>query len=176
VNAAVAAAAGWFTRCGAPPSADERALAQAWIDALGGAATLRFVADWSEAATWLRAHRFAENHAAREDASHVELRRRAQTLLGEAVLLQRLTAATLPLVDRLRDAASAAAARAGIDDEGMIRAAAGAAALAEHQGALAALAHAPAAHPFFCQQRLFAHGRWPLGVFAGSGAAVAAIL
>lgn len=175
MNAAVAPAV-WFTRCGAPPSADERALAQAWIDALGAAATLRFVADWDEAATWLRAHRFAKDHAAREDALRVELRRRAQTLLGEAALLQRLTAATLPLVDRLHEAASAAAARAGRDDEGMIRAAAGAAALAEHQGALAALANAPVAHPFFCQQRLFAHGRWPLGVFAGAGGAVAAIL
>ncbi len=176
MNATVAAPTVWFARCGAPPSAAERALAQAWIDALGGAPTLRFVADWDEAATWLRAHRFAEAHAAREDASRAALRRRAQALLGEDELLERLTAATLPLVDALREAAAAAAARAGSDDEGMIRAAAGAAALAEHQRALAVLAKAPAAHPFLCQQRLFAHGRWPLGVFADAGAAVAAIL
>jgi hypothetical protein len=175
MNAANAAPAVWFTRCGAPPSAAERALAQAWIDALGGAPSLRFVADWDEAATWLRAHRFAEAHAAREDATRGELRRRAQALLGEREMLQRLTAATQPLLDPLREAAAAAAARAGGDDEGMIRAAAGAAALAEHQRALAALAGAPPAHPFFCQQRLFAHGRWPLGVFADAGAAVAAI-
>lgn len=166
----------WFGRCGAPVAQAESALAQAWLAALGDAASIRFVADWREAADWLRTHRFADGYGEREDALRAELRRRAQALLGEAVLLARVTAATQPLVDALREAADAAAARAGGADEGLIRAAAGAAALAEHQCALARLAGAPAAHPFFCKHRLFARGRWPLGVFDDAGRAVAAIL
>ncbi len=176
MNALAAAQSAWFARCGAPPTADERALAQAWVDALGESASIVFVEGWREAATWLRAHRFADGYEAREDALRGELRRRALARRGEAALLDRLTAATQPLVEPLRAAAEVAAARAGADDEGMIRAGAGAAALAEHHCALAQLACAPPAHPFFRHYRLFAHGRWPLGVFAGAGGAVAAIL
>ncbi len=176
MNALAAAQSAWFARCGAPPTAAERALAQTWIDALGESASIVFVDGWHDAATWLRAHRFVGGYDAREDALRGELRRRALARHGEAALRERLTAVTQPLLEPLRAAAEVAAARAGADDEGMIRAAAGAAALAEHQRALAQLACAPPAHPFFRLYRLFAHGRWPLGVFASAGGAVAAIL
>lgn len=166
----------WFARCGAPPNADERALAQAWVDALGESAPIVFVGGWRDAATWLRAHRFANGYGEREDVLRGALRDRARARLAETALLDRLTAATQPLVEPLREAAEAAVVRDGHDDEGLIRAAAGAAALAQHQRALAQLAGAPAAHPFFCKHRLFARGRWPLGVFDDAGRAVAAIL
>lgn len=167
----------WFGRCGGPIDADDRALAQAWIDALGlSGASIRCVAGWREAATWLRERRFVEGFWASEERLRLELRDEAARRLGEAELLERLTQATGPIIDALREAAVAAAARESVLDEGLIRAAAGAAALAEHQRALAQLADAPPAHPFFCKHRLFARGRWPLGLFDDAGRAIAAIL
>lgn len=167
----------WFGRCGRPIDADERALAQGWVDACGlSGASIRFVAGWREAAAWLRECDFVEGFWANEERLRLVLREEAAGRLGEAELLERLSRATVPIADALHEAAVAAAARESAADEGLVRAAAGAAALAEHQRALAQLAGAPAAHPFFRKHRLFAHGRWPLGVFDDGGRAVAAIL
>lgn len=167
----------WFGRCGQPFDAGDRALAQAWAGACASpAASIRFVAGWREAATWLRARRFVEGFWASQERLRQDLRERAALRLGQAELIERLTQATEPIVDALLAAATAAAAREGVLDEGLRRAAAGAAALAEHRRALAQLAGAPAGHPFFCTYRLFARGRWPLGVFDDAGGAVAAIL
>lgn len=167
----------WFGRCSRPIDADDRALVQAWIDACGlSGASIRCVAGWREAAAWLRERRFVDGFWASEERLRLALRDEAALRLGEAELLERLTQATESIIDALREAAVAAAACESVLDEGLVRAAAGAAALAEHQRALAQLAGVPAAHPFFCRHRLFARGRWPLGVFDDAGRAVAAIL
>lgn len=166
----------WFGRCGRPIDADDRAFVQAWVDACGVPASIRLVGGWHEAAAWLRERRFVEGFWAGEERQRRQLRKAAAARLGEAELLQRLTQATAPLVDVLRETAALAAQRDGVRDEGLIRAAAGAAALAEHQCALARLAGARAAHPFFCKHRLFGRGRWPLGLFGDAGRAIAAIL
>lgn len=167
----------WFGRCGRPIDADDRALVQAWVDACGSScASIRFVAGWREAAAWLRECGFVEGFWPSEERLRLALRDEAAGRLGEAELLERLSQATVPITDALHEAAVASAARESAADEGLVRAAAGAAALAEHQRALAQLAGAPAAHPFFCKHRLFAHGRWPLGVFDDAGRAVVAIL
>jgi hypothetical protein len=60
-------------------------------------------------------------------------------------------------------AIAAAMTRAGVADAVLGDAALGAALLAIHHHALAVLAHAPDAHPFFRKHALFAAGRWPLG-------------
>lgn len=166
----------WFGRCGRPIDGDDRALAQAWVDACGVPASMRLVGGWHEAATWLRERRFSEGFWAGEERQRWRLRTAAAARLGEAGLLERLTQATEPLVDVLREAATLAASRDGVRDEGLIRAAAGAAALAAHQCALARLGGAFAAHPFFCKHRLFTRGRWPFGLFGDAGRAIAAIL
>jgi hypothetical protein len=167
----------WFARCATPADAAERSLAQAWVEALDWPdASIRFVSGWRAAQTWLCAGRFAAGFWEREERLRSALREAAALRLGAAGMLERLTRATEQIGDALRDAAVAAAARDDVNDEGLIRAAAGAAALAAHQCALAQLADAPAAHPFFCKQRLFAGGRWPLGIFDHAGGALAVIL
>lgn len=174
---AVEAPCVWFDRCGQPLDGDDRALAQAWIDASGwSAASVVFVAGWRIAATWLRERRFVEGFWSGEERLRRKLHGEAALRLGEAGLLERLTRSADSIVDALRDAAVAAAAREGVRDEGLVRAAAGAAALAEHQRTLAQVAGAPAAHPFVLKHRLFARGRWPLGVFDDAGRAIAPVL
>jgi hypothetical protein len=65
-------------------------------------------------------------------------------------------------------AASVAAARQGIADPALARAAAGAATQAAYQAALALAGGAQSNHPFAVKYRLFAAGRWPLGVVKNS--------
>ncbi len=174
---AVEASPAWFGRCGRPLDEEDRALSKAWVESCGfPAAAIRLVASWREAAAWLRHRGFVEDYWAREERLRRVLREAAALRFGEVALLERLSQATVPITDALRDAAAAAAARDSAADEGLVRAAAGAAALAEHQRALAQLAAAAAAHPFFRKHRLFARGRWPLGIFDDAGRAVAAIL
>jgi hypothetical protein len=68
------------------------------------------------------------------------------------------------------EAAADAAEHAGIADEGLIRAAAGAATQGCYQAALvlAAEAEDQEQHPFALKYRLFESGRWPLGVVGAS--------
>jgi hypothetical protein len=61
-------------------------------------------------------------------------------------------------------AASIAAARDGVADPALSRVAAGAATQAAYQAALARAAGSPDSHPFAIKFRLFAAGRWPLGL------------
>src|SRR5713101_4026518 len=64
----------------------------------------------------------------------------------------------------LSGAASLAMSGAGIADPALTRVAAGAAAQACHQAALALAAAAGPGHVFAVKYRLFAAGRWPLGI------------
>jgi hypothetical protein len=57
-----------------------------------------------------------------------------------------------------------AAARGGVADMALIRAAAGAATQACYQAALVLAAGAEAEHPFAIKFRLYEAGRWPLGI------------
>jgi hypothetical protein len=58
-------------------------------------------------------------------------------------------------------------ARGGVADQALMRVAAGAAAQACHQAALARAAGAGDDHAFAQKFRLYAGGRWPLGVVGG---------
>ena len=64
-------------------------------------------------------------------------------------------------------AASVAAARSGVADAALARVAAGAATEAAYHAGLARIAGAGANHPFAIKFRLFAAGRWPLGIAGG---------
>ena len=118
-----------------------------WTDA---AATAQR-ADWSQ--DWWRA----------DDAAAKALHRAAAQLLGETPLLVSLSAVTLA-AQKLHANATVAVARAGHDDPTLSRVAAGAAALACHQMGLAIAAQGGAEHPLALKYRLFAGGRWLLGV------------
>jgi hypothetical protein len=107
--------------------------------------------DWSRA--WWRA----------EEAAATALHQSAASLLGETPLLASLSAITLAAA-ALHGTAVRALSRAGADDPTLTRVAAGAAALACHQKGLALAADAAEDHPLAVKYRLFAGGRWLLGV------------
>ena len=146
-------------------SADERREARDYLAAIGFAeVSVEPVADWrnAEAATrdgqWSRAWWDAEE---RERARLLEA---AGKRHGQHALLTALSRVTLDASDVVLGAASIATSRSGVADPALARVAAGAAAQAAYQAALALAADAGDAHPFAIKFRLFAAGRWPLGI------------
>lgn len=155
----------WFAVVGQELSPDERREAQDYLAAIGFTnATVQAVPDWraAEAATrdaqWSRAWWDAEERA------RAELLATAGQRHGQHALLTALSRVTLDASAVVLGAASIATSRNGIADPALARVAAGAAAQAAYQAALALAAAAGEAHPFAIKFRLFAAGRWPLGI------------
>jgi hypothetical protein len=154
----------WFASCGASLNAAETKAASAYVAALGlGELPVAGVKDWRHAQTlaqrpdWSRAWWEAESQAEKI------LHRQGESRFGENDFLAMLTVVTEES-SSIHAAALVALARAGLKDEGLAKAAAGAASQACHQAALAHLAAAGSSHAFACKFRLFAAGRWPLGI------------
>ena len=157
----------WFAVVGQELSEEERREARDYLDAIGFAnAQVAPVADWrgAEAAThdddWSRAWWDAE------EGARAQLLQDAGKMHGQHALLTALSRVTLEASDVVLGAASIAASRSGIADPALARVAAGAATQAAYQAALALAADAGEAHPFAIKFRLFAAGRWPLGLVA----------
>jgi hypothetical protein len=163
------AGASWFAAVGDPLTAAEHGEAQSYAQALKlGALHVATARDWHDAARiaqdalWSRAWWDAE-----------ELQRQALTLSAERAFGRHPVMTALSTVmstagDLVHGKAAVAAARAGIADPVLTRAAAGAAAMACHQLALATLAAPAEDHAFRLKFRQFAAGRWPLCVVAES--------
>ncbi len=149
--------AAWFSALGEPLGPAEEADIAAYLAALGFTPRLPtlVVASWPQAAGLARQP--AERWWSAEEAERARLER--------AVRLDPADREWLALADALHGAAAVAAARSGCADQGLIRAAAGAATYAAHQYRLARGAGAGADHPFVRKYALFAGGRWPLGVY-----------
>jgi len=157
--------ASWFAACGEPLLPSERSETERYLSALGlGALAVEGVAGWSEAAAiaqrpdWSHAWWEAEEHAAQE------LKRAGIAAFGEAPLMAALSAVA-EASSALHGHAALAAARAGVADPALSRVAAGAAAMACHQMGLVLAAGLGEDHPLAIKYRLFAGGRWLLGVF-----------
>jgi hypothetical protein len=153
----------WFAALGEPLTEGERAEARSYVAALLGRADVVVggAADWLAAQTiikrdydhaWWDAEMLAQN----------KVQQRAEAACGKDQLLAALEG-VVEAAGALNGPAALAASRAGITDQALIRVAAGAAAQACHQAALAIAAGAGADHPFAVKYRLFAGGRWPLG-------------
>lgn len=158
----------WFSAVGTPLSAAALALAEAYVSALGlPACPVAAVAGWRAAAAiaqrpdWSRAWWQAES--AREQA----LQRHGAARFGTEPMLAALTDVT-EISAGLRDRAAAALAQAGLSDETLAKVAAGAAAQACHQRALALLSDGDAGRAFAAKFKLFAAGHWPLGIVGGT--------
>jgi hypothetical protein len=154
----------WFAACGETLTETERADAAAYRAALGiAAAEIAGVAGWSQAAAILQqpdwSHAWWDGEAAAQQALTGEAERRHD----RAALLAGLSAVAEAAAS-LHGAAALAMSRAGLADPALARVAAGAAAQACHQRALALAAGAGPEHLFAVKYRLFAAGRWPLGV------------
>ena len=154
----------WFASCGKPISDAERAAAEGYLGGLSlGAIPIEGVAGWAEAAAITQRGDWSQAWWRAEEASAKALHQSASQLLGETPLLVSLSAVTLAAANLHGNAARALSA-AGIDDPTLARVAAGAAALACHQMGLAIAAQGGAEHPLALKYRLFAGGRWLLGV------------
>jgi hypothetical protein len=162
--AATVGQASWFAACGEALTAGERDDAAAYLAALGIPGTpIAGVASWPEAAAISRRPDWSRAWWEKESQAQQELQRSAEHRFGAATLLAALTAVT-EAAEPLHGAAALAMSRAGIADAALARVAAGSAAQACHQAALALAADAGAEHVFAVKYRLFAGGRWPLGV------------
>jgi hypothetical protein len=158
----------WFAAAGEPLEDAERDEAGRYLAAVG-------LADVGVAAagTWQRAKAIADDPAwdrrwwDAEERLRIALRSAGWRRFDGAGLeqaLSRITAAS----DLVHGAAAVACARAGVADAALIKSAAGAATQACYLAALATAAGAGAEHAFAVKFRLFAGGRWPLGIIAGA--------
>ncbi len=154
----------WFAACGEELSESETADARLMAGAFGFAGVvLAPVAQWREAARVTQRPDWSRAWWDAESAAEAALKSGLVARFGAAAMLEHLSRVMLA-AGALSGAAAMALARANVADEALARVASGAAAQACHQGALAHAAGADGAHGFAAKFRLFAGGRWPLGV------------
>jgi hypothetical protein len=157
-------AAAWFAALGEKLTDGDRDEADAYARALGlGTLSLGQAQDWPEAERVLKAPDWSPAWWDGEDAQCRRLRTEAEARYPERVLWTALTELTTETGELVHGKAATAASRMGGAAKASIHVAAGAAAQATYQLALARLV-ADTASPFESKFRLFAAGRWPLGV------------
>jgi hypothetical protein len=157
-------AASWFAALGEPLTSGDRTDATAYATALGVTGiTIDVARDWPEAERFLKAPDWSPHWWDREEALRRDLLQRAEARYPERALWTALTELTTEAGDLVHGKAATAASRMGNAAKASIHVAAGAASQAVYQLAVARLA-GEAASPFESKFRLFAAGRWPLGV------------
>ena len=155
-------AASWFAALGEELTEGDRIDAQAYA----GVSHVVRVASWPEAEAFLKSPAASLDWWDREEALRRKLLAEAERRYPERALWTALTELTTEAGDLVHGKAATAAMRAGNAAAASIHVAAGAASQAVYQLAVARLAGVEAT-PFDSKFRLFAAGRWPLGV-AGS--------
>lgn len=157
----------WFAACGAELTAaerDELCLYEAELGFVG--VPLAAVVHWHDAASVARRSDWSRVWWEAESALEAQLKAASLAQYTEDALLAGLSRVTLAAAF-LTGAAALALARAQVADEALMRVAAGAGAQACHQAGLARAADAGGDHAFERKFRLFAAGRWPLGIVGG---------
>lgn len=158
-------AIGWFGAVGQPLEPSEIADAESYIEGLGFlGAHVAGIESWPAAAAAAQDPDWSPEWWEAEEQARAALLEAAQGLYPEHDLMVALTHVSTKAGEVAHGKAAIAAARAGIADEALIRAAAGAAAQAAYQAALVLAADGDAEHPFAVKFRLFEAGRWPLGL------------
>ena len=157
-------AASWFAALGEPLTDGDRADAVAYAAALGlGAPDIGLARDWPDAERILKSPDWSPDWWDREEALRGALLAKAEARYPERALWTALTELTTDAGELVHGKAATAAARMGDAAKASVHVAAGAAAQAVYQLALARLA-GDAGSPFESKFRLFAAGRWPLGI------------
>jgi hypothetical protein len=157
-------AAAWFAALGEPLTESDRSEATSYVGHLAlGPIGLACAGDWPHAEAVMKSPDWSTAWWECEEATRRSLLEQAQSLYPERSLWTALTELTTEAGDLVHGKAAAAAARMGGAAAASIHVAAGAAAQAVNQLALARLAQ-DSASPFESKFRLFAAGRWPLGV------------
>jgi hypothetical protein len=157
----------WFAACGEDLTSGERQEVRDYLVALGLTADIALAGDWRSAEAVTRDPRWDTQWWDAEERLRLGLLSSAQAQWGEHALMTALTRITDAATQMTLGAASSAAARQGIADPALARVAAGAATQAAYQAALARAAGQDGAHPFAIKFRLFAAGRWLLGLVGG---------
>lgn len=159
-------AASWFAALGEPLTGGDRTDAGAYAAAFGlEKPTIDFAKDWPDAEKLLKSPDWSSRLWDGEEALRRDLLQRAEARYPERALWTALTDLTTEAGDLVHGKAATAASRMGNAAKASIHVAAGAASQAVYQLAVARLAGEPAS-PFESKFRLFAAGRWPLGVVA----------
>lgn len=157
-------AASWFAAVGEPLTEGECSDARVYIDALGlGPLAIGRAHDWPDVERILKAPDGATTWWDREETLRRQLLADAEAFYPEHALWSSLTDLTTEAGDLIHGKAAMAAARMGKAAPASIHVAAGAASQAVYQLALARLSGQPAS-PFESKFRLYAAGRWPLGI------------
>jgi hypothetical protein len=157
-------AASWFAALGEELTEGDRADAEAYAAALGlGSLAIDVAHDWPEAERLLKAPDWSPAWWNREEALRRTLLERAEARYPERALWAALTELTTDAGELVHGKAATAAARMDNAAKASIHVAAGAASQAVYQVAVARLA-GDSASLFESKFRLFAAGRWPLGV------------
>lgn len=160
------AAGAWFTACGVPLVAADMDDVAALATSFGFPdAPVTAVANWHEAAALMRRADWSRAWWERETAAEAALRERIMAAFGSARCSEGLSRVVLA-ASALVGPAALALAHASLADAALQRVAAGAAAQACHQAALARGAGA-AGHGFEAKFRLYTAGHFPLGVVGG---------
>ena len=155
--------ASWFAALGEPLTEGDRADAHTYVDALGfGPIEIGLAHDWPEAERLLQ-QPDSSGWWDREDTQRRKLLAEAEGRYSERVLWTALTELTTHAGELVHGKAATAAARMGHAAPASIHVSAGAAAQAVYQLAVGRLA-AREDSPFESKFRLFAAGRWPLGI------------
>ena len=168
------AALSWFSSVGQPPTEAEAAEARAYLMGIDASAIdasaigdIRWVADWAEAERVVRDPAGADWWAA-----EARLQEATLAVLGpvakSAAFVSALNETVHGVSDIVMGAAALAAARAGLAEQAVIRVAAGAAGETAEQVLALRLAGLAPDHPFEIKRRLYAGGRWPLGLVGGA--------
>lgn len=162
--AAEVRAASWFAALGEPLTEGDRADAGSYIAELGfGDLDVDIAPDWREAERVLKAPDWSPVWWDREEALRRALLNRAESRYPQHALWTALTELTTQAGELVHGKAATAAGRMGDAAKASIHVAAGAASQAVYQLAVARLAGAEGS-PFESKFRLFAAGRWPLGI------------
>jgi hypothetical protein len=152
-------AASWFAALGEELTEGDIADARAY----GGARDVGRLASWPEAEAYLKSPEASLELWDRDEALRKELLAKAEARYPGRALWTSLSELTTEAGDLVHGKAATAAARMGGAAAASIHVAAGAAAQAVYQLAVARLAGNDTS-PFESKFRLFAAGRWPLGV------------
>ncbi len=159
----------WFGRLGAEIESDEVDWAERYLQGLGFPdVDVAPVADWEEAEAAARNPDWNSDWWEAEEQLRASLLADAIERSDEETVMLALTHVTNQAAEAVLLAAEAAADRFGVEDEALIRAAAGAATQACYHAALVLAAEADEEHPFALKYRLYESGRWPLGVVGRS--------
>ncbi len=161
-------AASWFAALGDELTEGDLVDARAYAEALAiGPLDIVLAHDWPEAERILKSPDASPLWWECEESLRRALLAAAEQRYPERALWTALTELTTDTGDLVHGKAATAAARAGDAARASIHVAAGAAAQAVYQLAVARLSQGDA--PLFESKfRLFAAGRWPLGVTQGS--------